>query len=246
MPRYNTSQGQRAQSVIHKLLNDRPTIRVLDAGCGDFSELRLPERAYIVGIDLSQKQLERQTHLNEKVCGDIQTYRFTSSQFDLIICWWVLEHLPHPEQALNNFLTWLNDDGILVLALPNILSIKGLVTRLTPHRFHVWFYKATGTNVIEEEDLGPFRTYMKFAMSPFAVRRFAVKNNMSIVDFNLYESTAYRTVRSRYKALDAAARLVKWLINAASFGHIDTDLSECVVILQKRPGRCPQSGQGAH
>ncbi len=60
----------------------------------------------------------------------------------------------------------LKPDGIMVLALPNLMSVKGLVTKFTPHAFHTWFYRRVYRSAkTGEDDEGPFPTYFRRAVS---------------------------------------------------------------------------------
>jgi hypothetical protein len=47
----------------------------------------------------------------------------------------VIEHLPEPTKALDRLIAALNLGGGLVLAFPNLWSLKGLVTKFTPSSF---------------------------------------------------------------------------------------------------------------
>ena len=94
---------QSLQSFLDKELLHRPSVRVLEAGCGSASNLKLGEQVWLVGIDISEKQLARNTVLREKIHADIQRYAFPAESFDAIICWDVLEHLSKPELALRQF-----------------------------------------------------------------------------------------------------------------------------------------------
>ena len=96
------------QFFIDDWLRDRNSTKVLEAGCGSVTHIDFKHHAYIVGIDNSQKQLERNSYLHEKILGDIQYYDFQASTFDIVVCWDVLEHLEKPELALQNFLRVLN------------------------------------------------------------------------------------------------------------------------------------------
>jgi 2-polyprenyl-3-methyl-5-hydroxy-6-metoxy-1,4-benzoquinol methylase len=92
------------QSVIsHQLLSNKKNIRVLEAGCGSASHFNFGQNAYLVGIDISEEQLKSNSVLNEKILGDIQVYNLPVTNFDVIVCWYVLEHLPEPEKP--GFLT---------------------------------------------------------------------------------------------------------------------------------------------
>jgi 2-polyprenyl-3-methyl-5-hydroxy-6-metoxy-1,4-benzoquinol methylase len=162
------------QAVLDDRLRGRAGLRVLEAGCGSTSHVRLPPDATLVGIDISQKQLDRNARLAERIRGDVQAHDLGVASFDVIICWDVLEHLPYPERALERFVRALRPDGLLVLALPHALSFKGMVTKLTPHAFHVWFYRRIlGQPLAGTEDRAPFPTFMRAAIAPHRLVRFA-------------------------------------------------------------------------
>ena len=124
----------------------------------------------------------RNSDLSEKILGDIQNYDLPASEFDLIICWWVLEHLQHPQKALENCLKALKRNGAVVIASPNIFSIKGMITKLTPQSFHLWVYKYVFgyKKIAKTEDCPPFRTFLKYFIAPKALSRFAIKNQLSV------------------------------------------------------------------
>ena len=152
----------RMDGIICKMLEGKPVIKVLEAGCGSTSRLHFQKEVYMVGIDISEKQLERNANLNEKILGDIQDYDFQSDSFDVIVCWDVLEHLPKPENALRRFALAVKDEGIIILNLPNVFSLKGLITKYLPYPLHVLAYRYLygKKKNISEEDAGPFKTYL--------------------------------------------------------------------------------------
>src|SRR3990172_9070263 len=133
--------NRKAQAVVDRLLRGQERIAALEAGCGSASHLRLPLGAIITGIDISEKQLARNTLLHKKICADLETHEWAEGCFDLVICWDVLEHLPRPVLALRNVFVAAAPGGIVVLALPNLYSLKGMVTKFMPYAFHVWFYR---------------------------------------------------------------------------------------------------------
>ena len=164
------------QDVTDRLLAGGEPIAVLEAGCGSATHVRLGDNARIVGIDISEDQLARNTYVSQKILGDIQTYDFDEGSFDIIMCWDVLEHLPDPEKALNSFARAVKPGGVILLALPNVYSLKGLITKFTPHRFHVWAYR----NVFANPNAGrpgyaPFPTFLRTSVSPAALKRFAAE-----------------------------------------------------------------------
>ena len=61
------------QSAVDNCLNNgKNNIKVLEAGCGAKSHIKFKQNAYIVGIEISEKQLQRNTTVDEKILGDIQ------------------------------------------------------------------------------------------------------------------------------------------------------------------------------
>lgn len=43
-----------------------------------------------------------------------------------------LERLPRPKDALLNLCRTVRPQGLLILGFPNLLSVKGIVTKITP------------------------------------------------------------------------------------------------------------------
>jgi SAM-dependent methyltransferase len=161
---------------------------VLDAGCGgeylyaDFHD------AHIVGIDLDADALARNTRINEKVLGDILTYPFEAETFDAVVCQDVLEHLSDPTKALQNFARWVKPGGKIILGFPNVMTAKGLITKFTPHAFHLWFYRRIlGSEKAGTPGYGPYKTYLRFAISPRGIRRRAKRLGLEVERFKLSE-----------------------------------------------------------
>ncbi|MCS6987964.1 MAG: class I SAM-dependent methyltransferase [Chloroherpetonaceae bacterium] len=135
--------------------------RVLEAGCGSISHLKL-NNPNATGIDISQHQLERNQHLAERICADLHSYDNPewSEAFDLVVCWDVLEHLSNPKIVVEKFFRWAKPTGKIVLAYPNPQTLKGVVTKYSPYFVHQLFYRvASGTPFsASKTDQGPFRT----------------------------------------------------------------------------------------
>lgn len=142
-------------------IGDLSGMRVLEAGCGSGSYLDL-SAAYVIGIDISQHQLDRNATLKEKYCADLHVFEKSEWErsFDVIICWDVVEHLNNPRIVIAKFLKWLKPYGRLILAYPNPQTLKGVATKYTPYFVHQLFYKlASGTPFSASKvDKGPFRT----------------------------------------------------------------------------------------
>lgn len=93
----------------------------------------------------------------------------------------MLEHLERPQQALERFPKALKPGGIIVLSSPTLWTLKGLITRLTPYCFHLWFYRnIRGWKEAGTEGNPPFPTFLKSQSTPEAIRRFAKQNGLSV------------------------------------------------------------------
>jgi len=49
---------------------------------------------------------------------------FSREQFDLVTMWHVLEHVGYPLDTLARLRSWLRDDGLLAVCVPNIQSLQ--------------------------------------------------------------------------------------------------------------------------
>src|SRR5581483_9550091 len=115
-----------------------------------------------------------------------QTHPLQAEAFDAVVCWDVLEHLPHPELALENMTRALRPGGRLLLGLPRVTSPKGLATKFTPHRFHVWFYRHVFHDAnAGRPGYGPYRTYLLWSLRPGALRRYAAQHGLDVDRFEL-------------------------------------------------------------
>lgn len=217
---------EKLQNKINELLGGKQSLKLLEAGCGSKSHLQF-ENLYVVGIDISNKQLDRNEYLSERIQGDIQYCDLTNFAFDVIVCWDVLEHLRYPQKAVRNFLNGLRPSGILVLAAPNPLSFWGLVTKYTPNVFHLFYYKyILGSKHAGKKDIGPFRTYMKWSMSPKEVIKLARSQEHKVVYLDIYEGILQKNLRGKYK-------LANWLFKLISMYCGALNKSSFIIVIQK-------------
>lgn len=232
------------QAAVTRLLEGREPIAVLEAGCGSTGHIDLGGNLRLTGIDISENQLRRNSQLDERILGDIQSYRWPAPRFDAVVCWDVLEHLPRPAAALDNLFDAVKPGGIVVLAFPNLYSLKGLVTKLTPYFVHVWFYRLMGDRrPIDAFD--QFPTYLRPSMAPTPVRRHGDEKGLSVVYFRLYEGPVQAELRGRSRLADRFFGVLGVASRALSLGRLDMNLSDCMLVFRKpAPGDPGMRGPG--
>jgi SAM-dependent methyltransferase len=222
--------------MLDQITLERCPTRALEAGCGSMSHLNL-RGVHVTGIDISQHQLDRNPGLDTVILGDLQTYPLASQAFDLVVCWDVLEHLPEPGRALENMAQALRPAGLLVVKIPNLFSLKGLLTKFTPHAFHVWFYRhIRRMESAGRQDTAPFRTYFTAAISATGLRRFAQSAGLEVAYLTPFERNW--TGNWRIAVVNALVRAVAWPVRVLTFNAVRLADSQLIAIY-RRP-TCPQ------
>ncbi|NEO87664.1 MAG: class I SAM-dependent methyltransferase [Spirulina sp. SIO3F2] len=72
---------------------------------------------------------------------DIHTLEFEDESFDAVVCWSILEHIPHPEIAIKELYRVLKPDGEVWVQLPFLFPYHEVPKdywRVTPDGLRVW------------------------------------------------------------------------------------------------------------
>jgi len=217
------------QARLDDLLGHLETVQLLDAGCGKHCAVPVARDCHVVGVDVSEEQLARNPAIDEAIVGDLQTCQLGQSRFDAVICWNVLEHLDDPNKALMNFKSALKPGGVIVIGVPHVLSVKGLVTRLTPLWFHgwVWRHLLDGTPPSER-----FPTVMSRSISPKRLREFARANGFAVELLREYEGWPQKKLRGRLGLTGRAFRAIQTLVGMLSLGSVTCAATDVVVVLR--------------
>jgi 2-polyprenyl-3-methyl-5-hydroxy-6-metoxy-1,4-benzoquinol methylase len=161
-------------------------LQILEAGCGDQWELKLGDTRYVLtGVDLDKAALENRktirNDLDETIEGDLRTVNLGGKAFDVIYSSYVLEHIENAELVLKNFTKWLKPEGIVIVKIPDPNSVDGFVTRLTPHWFHVWYYRnILGMKNAGTPGHGPYRTIYEPVVSRKGIHEFCDDNGLAV------------------------------------------------------------------
>lgn len=222
---------EKLQTFLDRELLIRPSLRVLEAGCGSATWLNFGKGVQLAGIDISEEQLKRNTIVQEKIIGDIQQYEFPNESFDAIVCYNVLEHLLNPELAIERFSRAIRPGGFIILGLPNVLSMKGLITKYTPHTLHVLAYRYIwGDKNAGKNDTPPFRAYLRHCISGPGIQKQAKKLGLQVAYYATEDVAGYPWLRQR-KSVLLPYLILRRIVRVLSIGLIGD--SELLVLLKK-------------
>lgn len=243
---YHTMTGAAEDEVSQSLLAVQRILEaklppgrlaVYEAGGGSTSymPLSLLSRSDVTVVDIDPYQVEQCDYATDKRVGDIQTLRFAPDSFDLIVCFNVVEHLNDVASALQGFAQAVKPGGLVFIGAPYPHSLSGVVTRFTPHWFHVWFYR----RILHYADAGkpghpPFPTIFDPLVSIEKLKGFMSKLGFETVFGNLYESERYPSLRRKRPAVGRVLDLAAVSINAALLNSCDVRRGDYHAIFQKR------------
>jgi SAM-dependent methyltransferase len=212
-------------------------LAIYEAGGGSTSFLPLSvlDRAYVTVVDIDEDQIRNNAYAQETILGDVQSYRFKRETFDLVICYNVIEHLPDVEAALLRFCDSLKQGGLILIGAPNPKSLSGVVTKYSPHWFHVWFYRhVRGDKKAGQPGQAPFPTHFHPLVTLSNLEAFANAHGLELIYRKEYESPRYPEMRARKPLFAALIDAAAAVLNALLPGKGDVRHGDYHVILRKR------------
>jgi SAM-dependent methyltransferase len=226
--------------TVHEILGrelPKGELCVYEAGGG--STCFLPSdvmcRAQITVVDIDEEQLRKNDYSQKRILGDIQTYRFAPNHFDLVTCYNVIEHLPDVAAALTGFFHALKPGGLILIAAPNPESLSGVVTKYTPHWFHIWFYRhVLGKKLAGLPGQPPFPTFFHPLVTPAKLEAFASAHGMRVIYRREHESPRFPDIRSRAPLFAALLDAFATAANLLLLRRFDVRRGDYHLILQKR------------
>jgi SAM-dependent methyltransferase len=225
--------------AVHRILGAELPPRdlaIYEAGGGSTSFLPLDvlRRSHVTVVDIDEDQIRNNDYAQETILGDIQSYRFAPSSFDLVICYNVIEHLADVEAALSGFCETLKNGGLILIGAPNPKSLSGVVTKFSPHWFHVWFYRyVRGDKKAGLPGQAPFPTFFHPLVTLSNLESFAKTHGLKVIYKREYESPRYPEMRTRKPILAALLDAFAAVMNRLLSGGIDVRHGDYHVILRK-------------
>jgi SAM-dependent methyltransferase len=226
--------------AVHGILRTRlppARLKIYEAGGGStsFLPLEVLRRAHVTVVDIDEDQIRNNDYAHEAVLGDVQTWRFASDTFDLVICYNVIEHLADVAAALERFCVSLKQGGLMLIGAPNPRSLSGVVTKYSPHWFHVWFYRyVRGEKHAGQPGEAPFPTFFHPLVTLSKLEAFAKAHGLEVIYRKEYESPRFPEMRIRKPALAALLDAAAVVLNFLLPGKADVRHGDYHVILRKR------------
>jgi SAM-dependent methyltransferase len=218
---------------IRRELRQAGPVRILEAGCGRKWPLDLKGIEHtLTGLDIDKAALDIRKNvtrdLDDTIHGDLRYADLGTGQFDVIYSSYVLEHIKEAEAVLQNFSRWLRKGGLLILLIPDADSVRGFITRITPHWFHVLYYRyVLRLPNAGKSGYGPYVTYYAPVVSRHGIRQFCEQHHFRISEergSGSYLGHGLVAVLSR-----ALARVIAWL----SLGRLKDNHADLMYILKK-------------
>lgn len=210
------NQINRDKWLKAKLDELTPGLKVLDAGAGQLKYKKFCKHLEYVAQDFNQYDgvgdssgLQKQDWDQSEVdiVSDIVAIPVENASFDVVLCVEVLEHLPDPVKALEEFMRVLKPGGILILTAP-----YSSLTHFSPYHyysgFNLNFYKYHLEKLgIKIEELQSNGDYFEF-LAQEVTRIGWVVQNYTNTKLNVFERVVLSLVNSilgKYSRLGQAS-----------------------------------------
>ncbi|MEC8831022.1 MAG: class I SAM-dependent methyltransferase [Bacteroidota bacterium] len=131
--------------IVDNQINERKNLLDLGAGTGDFLITAQDFGFQVTGVEPNDKARKL---AQEKGIGLLPNLQGVSEQkFQAITLWHVLEHLPNLDEQITTLVNLLEEDGVLVIAVPNYRSYDAKYYKSHWAAFdvprHLWHFSKT-------------------------------------------------------------------------------------------------------
>lgn len=225
----------KAQDLLAKAFAGR-SVRIYEAGGGSVSVLPLEafDDYRITVVDIDEEQLQNNSYADEKILGNIETQPFPPDSFDLIVCHNVIEHLPAADRALQQFHAALAPGGLVFVSAPNPESLFGMITKHSPHWFHVWVYRV----IFRHKDAGqpgkhPFKTIFHPVVYPAEFERFARQTGFEVTYLRKFLSKNFYYMQQKRPLLGGLLGLAVGALDVLTLRRFPLMLGDYHAILRK-------------
>ncbi len=180
--------GDHYRDLIRESL--RPSMTVLDAGCGRGGIIAEFARhiSHLIGVDQDADAVHHNPYLHERHVADLTDIPLPDQTVDVVIGEFVIEHLVHPGQVLAELRRVLRRDGRMIFLTSNRNHPMMRVSHLTP----TWLHRSLKRRLLHKtEDVFPTRYRMN---TPIDLRRHAEQSQLRVVDLRYASNPEYLAV----------------------------------------------------
>lgn len=118
---------------VTQILRLKPSGKLLDIGCGRgyFLKTASNHGFDVRGIDISETavQYAREKFFLRATCETLDDLIRSNKRYDIVTLWHVLEHFLNPYTYLSKVNKLLNDSGICFIEVPNLRSLKFMLSK---------------------------------------------------------------------------------------------------------------------
>ncbi len=221
---------------IRSIKHPGKVLEILEAGCGQQWDLDIGDGGYVLtGIDLDSEALrircDETKDLHEGVVGDLRTADFGQRTFDVIFNSYVLEHVPGAQQVLENFNRWVKPGGLIIIMIPDPYSVHGFTARMTPHWFHVLFYRLIlGWKNAGKPGYGPYPVTYDKVVSREGIRAFCRENGLVLAaEYGMPSGLGLNDDSLKQKLVEGYKKALQVL----SLGYLSADHNDIIFIIRK-------------
>jgi SAM-dependent methyltransferase len=203
-------------------------LNVLAAEAGQ-EQFAIRPPTYIVGGDVLQAERSCRPDADEHRTIDLEHLDLGSEQYDVVVCVNVLEHVRDPLTVFPAVWQALRHGGLFVLEVPNVVSLKGVVTRVMPWRLQRWMY----ARIFGSPKTQPARSVHSFSLRPSALLAHAHSSGWQVEYFRLYEGPMQRSVRHRFGIVGWRWSLIAGFTRLITFGALTAEETGIIAVLSK-------------
>ena len=221
---------EEAEALVSRLLPEHRVLKVFAAEAG---QTRFTIRApiYLVTGNVLQAEPADRVDADERRVIDLERLELEQNEYDVVLCVDVLEHVREPLKLFPVFSRALKPNGLLVLVLPNVASLKAFIVRLAPWRFRLWFY----TRFFQYE-LFPVQTVHSRTLRLPSLLAQARSGGWKTEHVCLYEGPTQRALRHRLKLVGWRWSVVATLTRLMTFGALTAEETGIILVLSKGAG----------
>lgn len=166
-----------AHRRLKEILRHKSFGRLLEigSGWGDFLAVAARRGFNCLGVDPSPMLAEaaRRRSGVSVLCGEVQDL-VMEARFDVVVMSHVLEHVTDPREVLGRLRSFLNPDGVLYIAVPNIGSWEARFSGWTSYQpYHLFYFspaslrrtlEAAAFEIVESYTFEPFSGWLNAAL----------------------------------------------------------------------------------